>query len=63
MNLYSKIALVLFGLIALLHVLRLVFSVEIIISNFLVPQWVSYGGFLIFLFLFIGMWNEIKKRK
>jgi hypothetical protein len=63
MKIFSKIALFLFGLIAILHVLRLIYGVEVKIGSCQVPVWMSYGGFLLFFILFIGMWNELKPKK
>ncbi len=62
MNLFSKIAMFLFGLITVLHALRLIFEVAVNIGGYQIPLWMSYGGFFIFLFLFIGMWGELKKK-
>lgn len=60
---FSKVAVAFFGLIALLHLLRLIFKVDMVIGSFQVPQWVSVGGFIIFLVLCVGLWREVKAWK
>lgn len=57
---FSKIATFLFGFIALLHLLRLIFKIEVSVGNYQVPQWMSIIGLLFFLFLCIGIGKEQK---
>jgi len=63
MNLFTKIASVIFGIIALLHLLRLIFSYpEIVVGGFHVPLWISMIGFVVTATLSFGLWKEAKKR-
>ncbi len=64
MNLFTKIASVIFGAIALLHLLRLLFSgPEVMVGSFHVPLWISLIGFVVTAALSIGLWKEAKKRR
>jgi len=63
MNPFTKIASVIFGLIALLHLLRLTFSYpEIVVGGYQVPLWISMVGFVITAILCIGLWKEANRR-
>ena len=43
----TTIAVVLLGLVALGHVLRLVYGLEAVVGDWTVPMWVSYIGVLL----------------
>jgi hypothetical protein len=63
MNLFTKIASIIFGIIALLHLLRLTFfHVEITVDGCHVPMWISMIGFVVTGALCIGLWKEANKR-
>ncbi len=60
----TKIASIIFGIIAMLHLLRLTFfHVEIVVANFQVPFWISIFGFAITVVLCVGLWEEAKSRQ
>jgi hypothetical protein len=40
----SKLAILVFSIVAILHLLRMVFGVSLTIGNWLVPQWISVIG-------------------
>ena len=64
MNPFTKFASVIFGIIAVLHLLRLTFfHVEIIVANFHVPMWISILGFLVTVAMCIGLWKEARSRE
>lgn len=52
------IAAVLLTLVAIGHLLRLVFHVEAVIAGWVVPMWVSVPGIVVPLALAIGLWRE-----
>jgi hypothetical protein len=63
MNLFTKIVSVIFGLMALLHLLRLTFfHLEIVFDGFHVPLWISTIGFVVTAILCIGLWKEANRK-
>jgi hypothetical protein len=58
---FTKIASVIFGIIALLHLLRLMNHIGIVVGSFQVPLWVSIGGFVVTAILCIGLWKEANR--
>ena len=54
----TGLAAALLALVALGHVLRLVFRVDVTVSGTVVPMWVSVPGVLLPLALAIGLWRE-----
>jgi hypothetical protein len=63
MNLFTKIASVIFGIISLLHLLRLTFfHLEIVVDGYHVPLWISLIGFVVTAILCIGLWKEANRR-
>ncbi|MBI5203635.1 MAG: hypothetical protein HZA11_01825 [Nitrospirae bacterium] len=55
---FTKIAIVVFSLVAILHLLRLIFGWEVIVSGFIVPLWLSAIGFIIAAGLAFLLWRE-----
>ena len=47
-----------FCLVALAHLLRLIFGIEIIAGGHVIPQWVSVPGFLVPGALAVSLWRE-----
>jgi hypothetical protein len=58
---FTTIAVVVFSLIALIHLLRLFFGWEVIISGMILPLWISVPGFLIASGLALMLWRESRK--
>ncbi len=54
----TTIAAVLLGLIALVHLLRLVFGWGLVINETIVPMWLSVVGLLVFAFVAVMLWRE-----
>ena len=52
------LAAVLLTLVALGHLLRLLFRTEVVVAGKVVPMWVSVPGILVPLALAIGLWRE-----
>src|SRR5207245_3647777 len=44
---FTTFAIVVFSLVAVLHVLRLIFGWEVVINGLVMPMWVSVVGFLV----------------
>ena len=57
---FTKIAAVLLALVALLHLARVIFNMELMVGSTEIPMWVSIGGFIIPLILSFGLWKESK---
>ena len=55
---FTTIAVGVFGLVALLHVLRLVFGWEVTIHGSVIPLWVSWLGVVIAGGLAVMLWRE-----
>ena len=58
---YTKIASVDFAVVALLHLVRVIFNSQVSIDGLDIPIWVSIVGFIIPLLLSIGLWRESKQ--
>ena len=57
----SLIVSVLLLLIAVIHVLRIVFHVEVIVAGTIVPMWVSLIGGIVIAVLAVLLWRESRK--
>jgi hypothetical protein len=58
---FTNIAIIVFSLISLIHLLRLFFGWEVIISGIIVPIWLSVPGFLVASGLALMLWRESRK--
>lgn len=54
----SLLAVVVFSLVALSHLLRLALQVEVLVGGAVIPMWVSVVGLLVTALLAIGLWRE-----
>jgi hypothetical protein len=52
----SLLAFIIFILVALAHLLRLIYSSEIIVDGYVVPQWVSVVGLIVPAFVAFLVW-------
>ena len=60
---FTKIASIIFGIIALLHLLRITFfQIEVFIGEFQLPLWVSIAGFVVTFILCIALWKESNRK-
>ncbi|MES2047807.1 MAG: hypothetical protein V4447_05365 [Pseudomonadota bacterium] len=57
---FTTIAVALFTLIAVAHLLRLLFSWEIVVAGFVIPVWWSVLGFAIAACLALMVWREAR---
>ncbi len=62
MKLSSQLAILVFSLVALAHILRLDFQVEILIGGETVPLWASVIGIVVPGALAVGLWREADGR-
>jgi hypothetical protein len=58
---FTNIAVIVFSLIAFMHLLRLFFSWEVTVNGMIVPLWVSIPGFVIAAGLAFMLWREAHK--
>jgi len=56
-TIWLRIAGTIFGIVALIHVLRLVTGVPVLIGNWFLPMWVNWIGLLATGFLFFWLWK------
>jgi len=59
---FTKIAIAVFSLVAVLHLLRVIFGWEVIVSGIIIPLWISVVGFIIAAGLAVLLWREMKVR-
>jgi len=55
---FTTIAIIVFSLIAFMHLLRLLFVWEVTINDMIVPVWLSVLGFIISSGLALMLWRE-----
>jgi len=55
---FSTLAVVIFSIISLAHLLRLFFQWEVVVNGVIVPQWVSVPAFVILGALAFMLWRE-----
>ncbi len=60
---FTTIAIVIFSLVAVLHVLRLMFRWEVVINGLVMPMWVSVVGIIVAGGLALLVWREAKQGK
>ena len=60
---FTNLAIAIFILVAVLHLLRLVFGWEVTLDSMVVPMWVSVMGLLIAGALAYFLWREAYKPK
>jgi hypothetical protein len=58
---FTTISIIVFSIIAFIHLLRLFFGWEVIINGMIIPIWVSVPGFLIAAGLALMLWRESRK--
>ena len=60
---FITIAIVIFSLVAVLHVLRLIFGWQAVIDGLVIPMWASVVGLIIAGGLAIMLWRESRPEK
>jgi hypothetical protein len=61
MKTFTTIAIIVFSLIAFMHLLRLLFVWEVTINGMIVPVWLSLLGFMISSGLALMLWRESRR--
>jgi hypothetical protein len=62
MKSFSVFGVIVFALVAIAHLLRVIFQVEVLIAGESVPMWISVVGFIVAGALAIGIWREVKEQ-
>jgi len=52
-----RIAGAVFGIVAVLHLLRIVTGIAVILGSWLLPMWVNWMGFIATVFLCVWLWR------
>ncbi|MDX2416117.1 MAG: hypothetical protein QNK19_01515 [Xanthomonadales bacterium] len=60
MKIGSKLAILLFILVAIAHFLRVVYGIDVTVGEWSVPQWVSVLGTIVPLVIAWLLWSESK---
>jgi hypothetical protein len=55
---FTTLAAVLFALIALAHLCRLIWGLEVVVGGTTLPQWVSLPGLIVAAGLALMLWRE-----
>lgn len=58
---FATIGAIVFGIVAIVHLLRLVRHFHLIIGTHLIPLWVSWPGVIVPGVLAIGLWRESRR--
>jgi hypothetical protein len=58
---FTTLAVMVFSVVALVHLLRLLFHWQVALNGAILPQWASIVGFIIAAGLAIMVWKEMKK--
>ena len=58
---FSRIAALVFGLVALLHVLRLILGWPVVVNGFDIPLWASAFAGLVSALLAVMLWREARR--
>jgi hypothetical protein len=60
---FTTFAIAIFSLVAVLHVLRLIFGWEVVINGLVMPMWASVVGLMIAGGLAVMLWRESSLEK
>jgi hypothetical protein len=58
---FTTLAVLILGLIALVHLYRLVRPFEVVVAGTVVPQWVSIAGLVVAGGLALMLWREARR--
>jgi len=56
-NVWLRIAGTIFGVVAIIHLLRIITSVPVLINGWSLPVWVNWMGLVATVFLCIWLWR------
>lgn len=54
----TLLAVVLFSLVAVAHLLRVIFQVEVVVDGAAMPMWISVVGFVVPGLLALALWRD-----
>lgn len=57
---FTVIAIIIFVIVALLHLARYLLGWEILVNSVAIPMWISLTGFVIAAVLAVMLWREMK---
>jgi len=57
------VAMIFLVLVAIIHILRVVWQVEVLVGRYTVPMWMSYAAVIFTLVLAGAMWNEQRNKR
>ena len=60
MKIGSKLAIIVFSVVAIAHLLRLVFAIDVTVGSWEMPQWISLVGFVGPGIIALLLWRESK---
>ena len=59
---WLRIAGSVFGVVAILHLLRILTGIPVLIGDFMLPVWINWAGMLATSFLCFRLWNLSARR-
>ena len=57
------VAMIFIVLVAIAHIMRVVWQVEVIVSGYYIPMWMSYAAVILTVVLAAAMWNEHRNER
>jgi len=60
MKLFTCIGAIFFILIGIIHLLRIMYGVEVMAGTYVVPMWMSYFGFIVPILIGVMIFKEMK---
>lgn len=57
---FTSIAIVIFAIVSILHLVRYIIGWEVVINSVVIPMWLSLAGFVIAAGLAVMLWREMK---
>ena len=62
MKIGTFVAMIFLILVAIAHIIRVVWQVEVVVSIYVIPMWMSYAAVILTLVLAAAMWNEHRNK-
>jgi len=56
------VAMIFLVLVAIAHILRVIWQVEVIVGGYYLPMWISYAAVILTAVLAGAMWNEHRSK-
>jgi hypothetical protein len=60
MKLFTCIGAIFFILIGIIHLLRIMYGVEVMAGTYVLPMWMSYFGFIVPILIGVMIFKEMK---